>query len=74
VAQAYLEYLYSADGQRIAAKNYYRPVKPELANPDDVKRFSSLKLVTIEDFGGWKVAQPQYFGDGGVFDQIYTPK
>ena len=74
VAQAYLEYLYSADGQRIAAKHYYRPAKPELANPDDLKRFPTLKLATIEDFGGWKVAQPKYFGDGGVFDQIYRPK
>jgi len=74
VAQAYLEYLYSADGQRIAAKHYYRPAKPELANPEDLKRFSTLKLATIEDFGGWKVAQPKYFGDGGLFDQIYRPK
>lgn len=74
VAQAYLEYLYSADGQRIAAKHYYRPAKPELASPDDLKRFPALKLVTIEDFGGWKAAQPKYFGDGGLFDQIYRPK
>lgn len=74
VAQAYLEYLYSADGQRIAAKHYYRPAKPDLANPEDLKRFPTLKLVTIEDFGGWKAAQPKYFGDGGVFDQIYRPK
>src|SRR5690606_22150704 len=74
VAQAYLEYLYSADGQRIAAKHYYRPAKPELANPADLKRFPTLKLASIEEFGGWKVAQPKYFGDGGVFDQIYRPK
>lgn len=74
VALAYLEYLYSADGQRIAAKHYYRPAKPELASPDDLKRFPTLKLVAIEDFGGWKVAQPKYFGDGGVFDLIYRPK
>ncbi len=74
VAQAYLEYLYSADGQRIAAKHYYRPSKPELANPEDLKRFPVLKLATIEDFGGWKAAQPKYFGDGGVFDQIFRPK
>jgi len=74
VAQAYLEYLYSADGQRIVAKHYYRPAKPELANPEDLKHFPELKLVTIEDFGGWKVAQPKYFGDGGLFDQIYRSK
>jgi len=72
-AQAYLEYLYSAEGQRIAAKHYYRPVKPELANADDIKRFPKLKLVTIDDpiFGGWVKAQPEHFGDGGIFDQIY---
>ncbi|WP_210209579.1 sulfate ABC transporter substrate-binding protein [Undibacter mobilis] len=74
VAQAYLEYLYSADGQRIAAKHYYRPSKPELANPDDLKRFGTLKLATIADFGGWQAAQPKYFGDGGLFDQIYRAK
>lgn len=74
VAQAYLEYLYSAEGQKIAAKNYYRPAKPELAEPEDLKRFPKLKLATIADFGGWKEAQPKYFGDGGIFDQIYKPK
>lgn len=73
VATAYLEYLYSPEGQKIAAKNFYRPFKPELANPDDVKRFPKLKLVSIDDpiFGGWAKAQPEHFGDGGTFDQIY---
>jgi sulfate transport system substrate-binding protein len=72
-AQAYLEYLYSADGQRIAAKHYYRPFKPELADPETVKQFPQVKLVTIDDpmFGGWAKVQPEHFGDGGVFDQIY---
>jgi sulfate/thiosulfate transport system substrate-binding protein len=73
VAQAYLEYLYSAEGQTIAAKNFYRPFHPELANPDDVARFAELNLATIADFGGWAEAQPKYFGDGGIFDQIYAP-
>jgi sulfate transport system substrate-binding protein len=73
VAQAYLEYLYSDVGQRIAAKNFYRPFKPELADAEDLKRFAELKLVGIEDFGGWKEAQPKFFGDGGIFDQIYKP-
>lgn len=73
VARAYLEYLYSADGQRIAAKNYYRPFSPELADPADLERFPDLTLVTVDDFGGWKEAQPAFFGDGGIFDQIYTP-
>jgi sulfate/thiosulfate-binding protein len=73
VAQAYLEYLYSPEGQRIAAKNFYRPVKPESAAPEDAKRFPKLKLVTIDDplFGGWAKAQPEHFGDGGTFDKIY---
>ncbi|SEP75041.1 sulfate transport system substrate-binding protein [Devosia sp. YR412] len=72
LAQAYLEYLYSDEGQSIAAANYYRPFKPEVANPDDVARFKDVNLVTIADFGGWREAQPHFFGDGGVFDQIYT--
>jgi sulfate/thiosulfate-binding protein len=72
VAQAYLDYLYSDVGQALAAKHYYRPFKPEAAAPDDIARFGELNLVTIEDFGGWREAQPKYFGDGGVFDQIYS--
>jgi sulfate transport system substrate-binding protein len=73
VAEAYLEYLFSGDGQRIAAKHYYRPFKPELADPEDMKRFPQVKLVRIDDpmFGGWAKAQPAHFGDGGTFDQIY---
>ncbi len=73
VAEAYLQYLYSDVGQKIAAKHYYRPYKPELANKEDVARFGEVKLSTIEDFGGWAEAQPKYFGDGGVFDKIYQP-
>ncbi|MCV9960894.1 sulfate ABC transporter substrate-binding protein [Pararhizobium sp. BT-229] len=72
-AEAYLQYLYSDVGQKLAAKHYYRPFKPEAANPDDIKRFADVKLVTIDEFGGWKEAQPKYFGDGGLFDQIYKP-
>ncbi len=72
-AQAYLEYLYSKDGQRIAAKNYYRPSNPDLVDADTLKQFPKLHLVTIDDplFGGWKKAQPEHFGDGGIFDQLY---
>ncbi|MDO9416250.1 sulfate ABC transporter substrate-binding protein [Pararhizobium sp.] len=73
VAEAYLNYLYSDVGQKIAAKHYYRPFKPELAEKADIERFKDLKLVTIDEFGGWKEAQPKYFGDGGVFDSIYKP-
>jgi sulfate/thiosulfate-binding protein len=72
LAQAYLEYLYSDEGQAIAAANYYRPFKPEAAAPEDVARFGELNLVTIADFGGWREAQPKFFGDGGIFDQIYS--
>lgn len=73
VAQAYLEYLYSPTGQRIAAKNYYRPYQMEHAAPEDAKRFPKVKLITIDDplFGGWAKAQPEHFGDGGTFDKIY---
>ena len=73
VAEAYLEYLYSDTGQQLAAKHFYRPANPEAANPEDMQRFPELKLVSIDDFGGWKEAQPRFFGDGGIFDQIYKP-
>jgi sulfate transport system substrate-binding protein len=72
-AEAYLNYLYSDEGQKIAAAHYYRPIKPEAADPKDVARFPNIKLATIDDFGGWKVAQPKFFGDGGLFDQLYKP-
>lgn len=74
-ADAYLEYLYSPAGQRIAAKHYYRPVKPELANPEDIKRFSKIETFTVDKvFDGWKNAQKIHFSDGGTFDQIYLQK
>ncbi|ODT66043.1 MAG: sulfate transporter subunit [Pelagibacterium sp. SCN 63-23] len=72
VAQAYLDYLYSDEGQAIAAKHYYRPSNPDAAAPEDIARFGEVNLVTIEDFGGWREAQPAFFGDGGIFDQIYS--
>jgi sulfate transport system substrate-binding protein len=76
VAEAYLQHLYSEAGQKLAAKHYYRPSKPDLADPADLARFPDLKLVTIDDpqFGGWAKVQPEHFGDGGVFDQIYKPQ
>ncbi|KRW58544.1 sulfate ABC transporter substrate-binding protein [Pseudomonas sp. TTU2014-080ASC] len=71
VAEAYLNYLYSEEGQRIAAKNFYRP-RNEAVAAEFSKQFPALKLVTIDDdFGGWKTAQPKFFNDGGIFDQIY---
>ncbi len=70
-AQAYLEYLYSPTGQRIAAKHYYRPVKPEEADAVDIARFPKLRTFTIDQvFGGWQKAQAAHFQDGGIFDQI----
>jgi sulfate/thiosulfate-binding protein len=72
-AEAYLKFLYSDAGQQIAAKHFYRPSNPSAAKPEDLKRFSELKLATIEEFGGWKAAQPKFFGEGGIFDQIYKP-
>ncbi|MGL4318760.1 MAG: sulfate ABC transporter substrate-binding protein [Pseudomonas sp.] len=71
VATAYLNYLYSEEGQRIAAQNFYRPRDAKVA-AEYAKQFPQLKLVTIDkDFNGWKAAQPKFFNDGGVFDQIY---
>jgi sulfate transport system substrate-binding protein len=72
VAQAYLQYLYSKEGQEIVAKNYYRPRDKEIAAKYDAQ-YPKLKLFTIADLGGWSKAQPTHFGDGGVFDQIYAP-
>ncbi|WP_430433898.1 sulfate ABC transporter substrate-binding protein [Methyloversatilis sp.] len=70
VATAYLEYLYSPEGQEIAAKNYYRPIDPKVA-AKYAKTFAPVKLFTIDDeFGGWTKAQKTHFADGGVFDQI----
>ena len=72
-AQAYLEYLYTPEGQEIAAKNYYRPRDAKVA-AKYAKQFAPVKLFTIDElFGGWRQAQKTHFDDGGVFDQIYTP-
>ena len=71
-AEAYLNYLYSPEGQELAAKNFYRPSDPEVAAAH-AKDFPKLDLITIADFGGWKAAQERHFNDGGVFDQIYKP-
>ncbi|WP_342362505.1 sulfate ABC transporter substrate-binding protein [Terrarubrum flagellatum] len=74
VAQAYLEFLYTPKAQAIIAKNFYRPILPESAAPQDLARFPKLELVTIDkDFGGWAKAQKDHFADGGTFDQLYKP-
>ncbi len=74
VAQAYLEYLYTPEGQEIAARNFYRPFDPKVVEKY-AKQFPKTKLFTIDDtFGGWARAQKTHFADGGVFDQIYSRK
>jgi sulfate/thiosulfate transport system substrate-binding protein len=73
VAQAYLQYLYSKEGQEIVARNYYRPRDPEIATKY-AARYPKLNLVTVADFGGWAKVQAAHFSEGGVFDQIYAPQ
>jgi sulfate/thiosulfate-binding protein len=71
VAKAYLEYLYTEEGQEIAAKNYYRPTLASVAKKYEAQ-FPKVKLVQIDqEFGGWQKAQKTHFSDGGTFDQIY---
>lgn len=71
VAQAYLQYLYSDEGQEIVARNFYRPRNKVVAKKY-ADNFAQLKLVTIDqEFGGWTKAQETHFADGGTFDQIY---
>ena len=70
VAEAYLNYLYTDEGQKIAAKHYYRPINTKIPT-----KLAKVKLYTIDDkaFGGWQKAQKTHFADGGTFDQIYAP-
>jgi sulfate/thiosulfate-binding protein len=76
VAEAYLNFLYTPEAQKLIAHNYYRPSDPKSADPKDLARFPDIKLVSIDDplFGGWAKAQPKHFDDGGIFDQVYQPK
>ena len=74
VAQAYLEYLYTPEGQEIAARNFYRPIDPKVAEKY-ARQFPKTAMFTIDEvFGGWAKAQKTHFADGGTFDQIYTRK
>ncbi len=73
IANAYLQYLYSPEGQDIAGKHYYRPTDPKIA-AKYAKQFAPVKLFTIKDFGGWSAAQAAHFSDDGIFDQIYTKR
>jgi sulfate transport system substrate-binding protein len=73
VANEYLKYLYSDEGQEIAAKNFYRP-RNEAVAKKYAGNFAGLRLVTLDaEFGSWANAQKTHFADGGVFDQIYQP-
>jgi sulfate/thiosulfate-binding protein len=73
VAEAYLQYLYSDEGQEIAARNFYRPASAKVA-AKYAQRFPQLTLVTVDAaFGGWRAATKTHFADGGTFDQIYLP-
>lgn len=70
IAKEYINYLYSDEGQEVAAKNYYRPSnKDVLEEHRDI--FKDIKLVNINYFGGWKAVSEKHFSDGGIFDQIY---
>jgi sulfate transport system substrate-binding protein len=74
VAEAYLRFLYSAEGQKLAARHFFRPSSPELAEPADMTRFTPLQVVTIDqEFGGWAKAQKEHFDEGGTFDRIMQP-
>jgi sulfate transport system substrate-binding protein len=72
VAQEYLKYLYSKEGQEIVARNYYRPRDADVA-AKYATQYPKVKLFSIADLGGWPKNQKQHFGDGGIFDQIYAP-
>jgi sulfate/thiosulfate-binding protein len=73
VAQAYLQYLYSPEGQEIVARHYFRPRDPAVVARYGA-RFPAIELATIRDFGGWSAAQARHFAEGGVFDAIYAPR
>ena len=71
IAEAYLQYLYSEEGQEIVARHFYRPTNPNVAEKH-AGRFPKIELFKIDDaFGGWKNAHKIHFADGGTFDQIY---
>ena len=71
VAEAYLDHLYSPEAQALALHNFYRAWDVSAAAPEDIARFPQVERLSIDDFGGWAEVQPVFFGDCGVFDQIY---
>ena len=64
-------YLYPPRGEKVAARHYYRPIKPEFADKADIARFPKINLIKIDDLGGWQAVQKKHFADGGIFDQVY---
>jgi sulfate adenylyltransferase subunit 1/sulfate transport system substrate-binding protein len=71
LAEAYLDFLYSPPAQAVIARNFYRPVHPEYAAKEDVKKFAKIEFITVDKtFGGWAAAQKKHFDDGGIFDEI----
>jgi sulfate transport system substrate-binding protein len=73
IAEAYLQYLYSEEAQKVIAENFYRPTHPTVAEQYR-DRFVEVEFLTIDDdFGSWREAQEKHFADGGIFDQIYQP-
>ncbi|MEO7329690.1 MAG: sulfate ABC transporter substrate-binding protein [Minicystis sp.] len=71
VAQAYLDFLSTEEGQRLVAKHHYRPRNAKVLAENEA-RFPKLALITIDELGGWQAVQKKHFADGGIFDQIYT--
>jgi sulfate transport system substrate-binding protein len=75
VAEEYLKYLYTEEGQDIIGKNFYRPAASAKAQAKYAKQFAKIKLFTIDEaFGGWEKADKEHFAEGASFDQIYTKK
>ena len=74
LAKAYLDYLYSDEGQRLAAKHFYRPATLSDLPAELQQKFPKIELFTVDRvFGGWAEAQAKHFADGGAFDRIYQP-
>ncbi|MGJ0491405.1 sulfate ABC transporter substrate-binding protein [Methylobacter sp.] len=74
LAEAYLNYLYSPAGQKLAAKNFYRPTDTKVVDAADLANFPQLERVTVDQaFGGWANVQKDHFDDKAIFDQIYAP-
>lgn len=74
LAQAYLEFLYGKQGQKLAARHGYRPRIPEFADAVDLARFAEIRTTTIDELGGWQRAHTEHFADGGLFDRAIAAK